>query len=407
MRRFPLNLLLKKASMSANPLRISLFFCIAGCACFVAGLQIGRQSGATTNAAVSSETLSAATLSPTSQLQVTSSQQRVADRDIFPADVTRAWETLCSAPASPATEDAALATLRKLAASDPARAMQFAKSAPTPRQRDLFIRAALTGWGSVDALHAGQWALQNIRLGERRLAVDAIVTGAMAHPENAIRTVSYLCIQDPQLAGDHGNTLVTELARAGHFDLASQFAADGPSEHRAAWLSTAFLKWAEYQPSAAIAAANAFSDATVRNDALQGVISGWAASDPAALVAYAQTLPDGEQRASAHRDGLQQWVSIDPKAASAWIDKFNPSRDLDAGVAAIATDPALVAKKPDVATSWAESIVDPELRTNTLLDLIRLWATTDLAGARTYAASSSALLPETRELALSSLQTLP
>ena len=85
------------------------------------------------------------------------------------------------------------------------------------------------------------------------------------------------------------------------------------------------------------------------------------------------------------------------------MDRLDPNRDLDAGAAAVATTPVIVEKKPDVATSWAESIVDPELRANTLLDVIRLWAERDPAAARSYAVNSPALPPETRTVALASI----
>lgn len=308
---------------------------------------------------------------------------------------------------SPAAEETAVATLRALAVIDPKRALALAHETGTPLQHDLFTRATLEGWASIDSLAASQWTLAHVRPGERRLAVEAIVKGAITRADDAIRAVAYLAAHDPSHASDHHNTLVHALARAGHFTSASQFAAAAPAEFRAALLSTAFVQWAQYQPTAALEAANAFPDEKRRQDALEAVVAGWAGSNPAALVQYAQSLPVGEIRANALRDGLQQWVSLDPIAAATWMDRLDPSSDLDAGAAAIATSPALVAKQPDIATSWAESIVDPQLRTNTLLDLIRLWGATDVAGARRYASTTPVLQSEARQLALSALQSSP
>ncbi|MGC4072793.1 MAG: hypothetical protein QM760_09780 [Nibricoccus sp.] len=305
---------------------------------------------------------------------------------------------------SPADEAGALTSLRLLAATDSARALEIAQSAPTPRQRDEFVRAVLQGWASADPLSAARWALANVRLGERRVAVEALFEGAIAHPDAAIEAANLLCASDPLLQSDHGNALVSAFARAGRFDLATQFATTSPGEFRAYWLSTAFSRWAQYQPDAAIAAAGELADSASRKDALQGIIAGWAMSDPASLVTRADKFPAGETRTAALRDGLQQWVSLDPVAAAAWMDRLDPSRELDAGAAAVATTPVIVEKKPDVATSWAESIVDPELRANTLLDLIRLWAERDPAAARSYAANSPALRPETRAVALASFE---
>jgi hypothetical protein len=309
-----------------------------------------------------------------------------------------------AAVSSPAAEADAIASLRTLAATDPMRALELAKSAPTPRQRDEFVRRALQGWASNDPLSAAQWALAHVRLGERRLTIEALFEGAAAKPDAAMEAARFLCASDPLLQSDHGNALVTALAQAGHFDLATEFAATGPANFRAYWLSTAFSRWAQYQPDAAVTAASQLPDDTARTEALQGVITGWAMSDPAALVTRADKLPAGETRAIALREGLQQWVSLDPVAASSWMDRLDPSPDLDAGAAAVATTPVIVEKKPDVAASWAESIVDPELRANTLLDLIRLWAERDPAAARSYASNSPALRPETRAVALASFE---
>ena len=316
-------------------------------------------------------------------------------------------DALQASAVTPAAEEAFLAALSTLAAADPERALQRARVAATPRQRELYLRAVLRGWGGADALAASRWALDNVALGDRRAAVEAIVQGSIGRPDEAARAVSFLCAADPALTGDHGNTLVAELAHAGRFDLASRFAADGPEDCRAWWLATAFGRWAGYQPDAALAALGSFADPAVREAATQGLIAGWASGDPAALVKHAQEFPAGETRDAALREGLRQWVSLDPGAASAWMERRDPSPGLDSGAAALATTPALVVHRPDVAAGWAESITDPGLRADTLLDFVRLWAETDPSAARHYAATSPALRPETRRAALSSFAPSP
>jgi hypothetical protein len=320
---------------------------------------------------------------------------------------TEDWHALQYQPPTANSEDRKLACLQVLGAADPAAALRLAASASTPRQRELFRNAALHGWGSRDPYAAADWALANVRSEERRPAVEAISAGAVARPAEAIRAINHLIAADPVLASDHGNALVTALARAGDYETASQFAGTGPAEFRSAWLCTAYNQWATYQPQAALAALEKIPDAAAAQEARAGLLAGWGGSDPAALVAYAQTLAPGEARLTALKEGLPQWASRDPIAASAWMDNFAPSLELDAGAAALASASALIVKQPDVAAGWAESIVDPELRANTLLDLIRSWGMHDVDGARHYAASSPAISHETRELALASLQPTP
>jgi hypothetical protein len=382
-------------------LRSVLRFVPAGLACAALGYLAGRHESFEPRSAGSSS-------SPTIAAAAPATLRTPVDSDMIP-EVTdaEAWDGLRSAPATPSSEERQRAYLRELAKKDPARAIKLAESAATPRRRDEFVRAVLGGWAAVDPLAAARWAIDKVRLGERRVAVEALLEGAIADPAAAIETGKFLCVTDSVLQSDHGNALVSAFARAGRFELAARFAATAPGDFRAHWLSTAFLSWAQYQPDAAVAAAHAFDDPVVRDEALQGVINGWGASDPAALVASAERFPVGTIRDGALREGLQQWVFLDPVAASAWMDRRDPSRELDSGAAALATTPALVSRRPEVAASWAESITDPSLRADTLLDFVRLWAETDPSSARNYAATSPALRPETRELALSSLSPSP
>ena len=322
-------------------------------------------------------------------------------------EVAQAWNAFQRAQCTPASEAAMSDRLKTLAADDPALALQLAQAAATPRQRENFRNAVLQGWATRDAEAAARWALANVRSEERRVAIEAIAGGAIDRPEEAVRAFEWLMTADPRAVGDHGNALTFAFAHAGQFELAARFAADGPAEHRAAWLCTVFNQWAMYQPQASLAAVAQIEDPAARGEAMQGLVAGWSSSDPAGLVSYAQTLPAGETRLNALRDGLSQWVYRDPKAATEWMDAHDPNPDLDAGAAAVAVLPALVEQKPDIAASWAESITDPELRINTLLDLIRIWGARDPVGARGYAATTAALPADRRELALSSLQPSP
>ena len=66
---------------------------------------------------------------------------------------------------------------------------------------------------------------------------------------------------------------------------------------------------------------------------------------------------------------------------------------MDEGIASVATMEAL---KPDVAVGWAESIVDPKLRSETLVSVLRGWATVDLAAESRYFDANQELLPDDR-----------
>ena len=53
-------------------------------------------------------------------------------------------------------------------------------------------------------------------------------------------------------------------------------------------------------------------------------------------------------------------------------------------------------RQPEIATSWAESIVDPRLRVRVLATIVNEWAAVDLSSARNYALTSPRIRPEDR-----------
>lgn len=365
------------------------------------GYSLGRRSAPGGAPAIApSPAHTAATLPPPSPRDPASAPPAIAP----PAPARLA---LTTAPAGPAAEAQTLLELAALAATDPLRALDLAATAPTPRQRALFRAAALRGWAGRDPLAAADWTLVNVRADERQAAVEAVAAGAIADPEAALVAFDYLVATDPVHASEHGVALAEALARDGQFLIASRFAATGPAACHATWLGVVYQNWAAYEPGVALETLARIPDPVAREEARAALFVGWSRSDPAALVGHAATLPVGEARFAALRDGLTQWVHLDPAAASVWMDTHDPAPDLDAGAAAIANTPALVAKNPSVAASWAESITDPELRASTLLDFIRLWAEHDPAAARRYAATSPSVSPQTRDLAIAGIDNNP
>ena len=132
------------------------------------------------------------------------------------------------------------------------------------------------------------------------------------------------------------------------------------------------------QPAQASQAAAAIEDPDVRNQALHGIVGGWAEADPAALVQFVMQLPSDAERGSLLSQSLERWVKHDPEAASQWINSHETGPDTDQGAAAVATMDSL---KPDLAISWAVSVVNPKLRSETLVTVLRNWVTVDLPAA--------------------------
>jgi hypothetical protein len=81
------------------------------------------------------------------------------------------------------------------------------------------------------------------------------------------------------------------------------------------------------------------------------------------------------------------------------MTQLDPSRELDFGAATIASLPDALSN-PEVATSWAESIVDSRLRVRVLATVLKEWALVDPVAAEHYASTSPNIRPDDRAGAL-------
>lgn len=316
------------------------------------------------------------------------------------------WALLSALPHSPAADEATGAALQKLAESDPARALALALQERNRHRRTDWLHAVLRGWATVAPLDAAAW-LSNLSSLEREGAEGAVMEGAAHQTAAAIDLAQRLVQSDPTNARSHANLLLRVLSRDGEYEACVDFTSRLPESIRAEMLGTAFQYWAEAQPEHALNVALKFPAGDTRKTALDAAISGWAQSDPAGLAEFALKLPSAEDRTEALQTAMREWVGINPKAASDWIDKFDPKPELDAGAAAVALQPDIIARQPEIAASWAESITDAKLRSATLAQVLREWSGKNRPAALDYAKNSSVLEPADRTTLLNELSSSP
>lgn len=294
------------------------------------------------------------------------------------------------------------AALTDLARFAPARAIARALAETNRLLRAQLLRAALAGWASKDPTAAAEWVLQR-PLDERGAAMDAILAAAAGQPAVAIALANRLIAEDPTLAYDYGCSLVLALGRRGDFAAAAQFAATASETHRGEWLDVAFAAWAQHRPEDAAAALPGLPTAEARTIAFKAVVAQWAQVDPPAAANYAVSLPTEPERRFALATALGAWAKDDVASVATWINRCEPSPELDAGVAAVATSPALARYRPAVAIEWAQSLVDPSTRVNALGAIIREWAKTNRRAATAYARDLPNVPPTDRELLMATL----
>ena len=304
------------------------------------------------------------------------------------------WRELISQPGTVARNQRLAALLESLAATDPLRALSLAQQENNLKLREALVHASLRGWGSTAAGDAADWALAHVEDGARDSAMAAVFSGAAARPESALQAAKKICADHPGEATGYGNSAIDALCDAGNFSTALELiAGSADNVQKSIWTAEAYSRWAALQPDQAAQAAAALTDPTARTEALHGVIGGWAQADPAALTHFLAEQPAGGDRGSMLGQALQSWVRQDPKAAVAWINDHEASSDYDEGVAAVASVNIV---KPSQALTWAETISDPHLRSETVAEVLHGWALEDLAAAKQYLATTTNLLPEDR-----------
>lgn len=316
------------------------------------------------------------------------------------------WTELNRRPPS-SRRDSELATLvEELARTDPQRALRVASSEPNWALADALRDAAMRGWGSVAPDAAVDWALGN-RLDIRMHCVSAALAGAAAaNPPEAVRVALRACQSDPEPAADYGHALITALVeKSDAFAEATRFAAAVGTDRQQHLLDSAYYQWARHQPDQALAALASLADPKLRASAYEGLLSGWAAADAQKLADLALQLPPGEARARALAVALPRWVEKDPATAAEWLGRFDPSPDLDAGIASVSTQPAFIAGTPATAMDLSDNILDRAQRLATKHEIITQWAGRDLPAARRFA--EAVKKPDERDMMLEALASHP
>jgi hypothetical protein len=289
--------------------------------------------------------------------------------------------------------------LKKLAATDPKRAMELAQAEGNLKLRTDLKQAALSGWASTAPADASAWALALSNQSDRSAAMKTVfASAAAANPAEAVRVANLMMQQGIDGIQGYGSSLIDALCAAGNFETAAQFAAGGDSGQRRGWLGEMYSQWAGLQPEQAAAAAMAITDPDIQNGALHGVIGGWAQADPAALTQFLSQTPPGSDRGQMMGQALWNWVRIDSVAAADWINNSDMGADLDQGILTVASkDLSEDNFTPSTAVSWAESINDDTLRSEALRNVLRNWVLMDLPAATSYFNQTTDLLPADRE----------
>ena len=307
-----------------------------------------------------------------------------ADRPV-PAEWRQRWRPLKVQAPSPERDQALIAALEEVAGIDPALAARWARSEADAALRGPLLHAVLRRWASQTPQAAYRWTLA-LPETERADAMAAVISGAAQQADEDVRLASQLCRDDPIRAREYGDALISALSGTGAHRAAVRFAIlaapTGEGEEGMKWLQAAMSEWSRQDPESAALASLRLRDPGMRFEALMAVIPQWVQLDPAGAAEVMREVPEAVDRRNLLDETLRRWAETDPVQAGRWMTRFDPSPDFDAGVATLASLPSLVACRPDVAVSWAETIMDPQLRARTLAAIRQPLVAVDPATAR-------------------------
>lgn len=324
----------------------------------------------------------------------------------------------------------------------------------------LFFRA----WAKFDPKAAFQMALNFAHKSQSWTALTSVFNGV--DPKDTMTLVESLQhIAPGTVSGEVAQSLLlTALPKWASVDGAGAAAwldKFGGEVSPAVWKAVAET-WGKLDPAAALAWIKKQSDPAIKDQQMDGVITGWvktdlpaaaayarehldgtiksesrvaiaanqfAGKDPKAAIAYIESLPEGTAKQFAQAMAAATWAHNDPAAAAAWVSSLPPAAQGEAAGLVVAMwapqDPQassnwintlqgaardsavsaysanLAPRDPSTALSWAQSIASDSIRTNTVEQLVVQWLRRDPASASAWI-NNSQLSGEEKQRLLSS-----
>ncbi len=112
------------------------------------------------------------------------------------------------------------------------------------------------------------------------------------------------------------------------------------------------------------------------------LVDRWTLDNPRAAADWLATLPDGRSREEGTVALLDRWFEADPDSVGDYLNDQPSSPFLDQAVDKYARSAA--EDDPEAAITWSESILDPEMRRASLIEVGQKWARVDSEAVRVW-----------------------
>ena len=143
-----------------------------------------------------------------------------------------------------------------------------------------------------------------------------------------------------------------------------------------------------------------FSDAAMRQIALEEIIGNWGQSQPETALDHLLTCPNPMPEACQRI--LQAWTELDPKTASAWVARLPAGPNQDGCICGMVTTlkaDIFNSTYPD-ALAWVLRMDSPAKRLEQARQLLAVWPKDEIEAAVMRASITTSTLPETEQQSL-------
>ncbi len=303
-----------------------------------------------------------------------------------------------------------------LAHGDIGEAVDFGNQLPPGVRRDEIFGALLRRWGELDGRSALAYALEQANTSNRNEGIAGVLAGwatydpqtsyqwALANPgENPFQSerlnavIGQIATGDPATAFAYASELPVDSFRTGALrTIADQLHSEGKLGMALPWFvnlaegpvkEVAFEHvariWSSYEPVFAAEWVEQNSRQVVHAQAMSAVAATWGRTDPQRAADWASELPTGRARSAGVSAAVGTWLDLgEVNDVAGWLNRQPTHLDFDDAVRKVTL--ASMYDDPETAMSWAESIIDENLRSVTMNIVGQRWMSLDPEAAQAF-----------------------
>jgi hypothetical protein len=140
--------------------------------------------------------------------------------------------------------------------------------------------------------------------------------------------------------------------------------------------------WGAADPASASAWLATFPPGETRERAIPTLAEAWSGFNPQAAITWSLSLPDSPEKSQALDQSVRIWSRNERDSLKTWIQSQPPGPASDHLRATAST--VIAEQQPREAATMAAAIMDPALKQDALVDVVRQWRKADPNAADTW-----------------------